>query len=335
MRKAFIISLAAHTAIITAGLVNLSGSRPLEEARVQSVPVDIISEEALSQVTRGSEEAEIIPDEQTPASAGQSDKPKDTATEGLGIKDSDVSATVKTTMATPSASDNAPPPAPEPQPEEIAKPAPQPAEPEPVEAAPEEVKTDSKPQPVDWAAMAPPVPSSAPKPRQQERKPVPPATTASVSKPTPTPASSTPDHQSRQFDSDRIAALLNKSPNSGGGGANDETPRTLGRAQGLDARLMQSELDALRRQIARCWNPPVGAAQAHDLVVQIRMDLSPEGQLQRAPEVVNNSVHPFFAAAADSALRAVHRCAPYSMPAEKYDVWKAIVVNFDPRDMLR
>jgi colicin import membrane protein len=32
-------------------------------------------------------------------------------------------------------------------------------------------------------------------------------------------------------------------------------------------------------------------------------------------------------------LRAVRRCAPYNLSAEKYDSWQEIVVTFDPREM--
>jgi len=38
----------------------------------------------------------------------------------------------------------------------------------------------------------------------------------------------------------------------------------------------------------------------------------------------------------ESALRGVRRCAPYSfMPPLKYEAWKDVIVDFDPRDMFR
>ena len=37
----------------------------------------------------------------------------------------------------------------------------------------------------------------------------------------------------------------------------------------------------------------------------------------------------------DSALRAVQACEPYSLPPAKYEFWKDIVLNFDPRDMFK
>ena len=37
--------------------------------------------------------------------------------------------------------------------------------------------------------------------------------------------------------------------------------------------------------------------------------------------------------AAESAVRAVSKCAPFNLPADKYETWAEVVVNFDPSDM--
>jgi hypothetical protein len=44
----------------------------------------------------------------------------------------------------------------------------------------------------------------------------------------------------------------------------------------------------------------------------------------------------YYRAAADSALRAVRnpQCNPLDLPPQKYELWKTIVVTFDPRKML-
>jgi hypothetical protein len=34
-------------------------------------------------------------------------------------------------------------------------------------------------------------------------------------------------------------------------------------------------------------------------------------------------------------LRAIRECQPYQLPLAKYDVWKEIELDFDPRDMFR
>jgi len=40
-------------------------------------------------------------------------------------------------------------------------------------------------------------------------------------------------------------------------------------------------------------------------------------------------------AAVDAARRAIYTCAPYKLPADKYNVWRDITVDFDPRKMFQ
>ena len=63
------------------------------------------------------------------------------------------------------------------------------------------------------------------------------------------------------------------------------------------------------------------------------MFLSQGGTLLRTPEVVEYKPTQIGQVAAESALRAVQRCAPFNLPVEKYDSWKEIIMTFDPREM--
>src|SRR5690606_33231048 len=131
------------------------------------------------------------------------------------------------------------------------------------------------------------------------------------------------------------AALLNKVDPSGGGTQSSSKPASLGSARGQsNVQMSQSELDALRSQIAQCWNPPVGAEGASDLAVRLKVSLTPSGDVDAAPQVMNSSGNPLFGIASESARRAVLRCAPYSLPSAKYEAWRAVIINFDPRQLL-
>ena len=68
-----------------------------------------------------------------------------------------------------------------------------------------------------------------------------------------------------------------------------------------------NEVDAFRAQMRRCWSPPAGAKQAENLVVQVRLSLTPGGLISAGPVVVNRRLlgDPFFRAAAESVLRAI------------------------------
>jgi colicin import membrane protein len=144
-----------------------------------------------------------------------------------------------------------------------------------------------------------------------------------------------------QFDPRKVEALLDKrTPQrlaATGDAINDKVG--LGVPAGMAALLSQSELDALRARLAQLWNPPVGATNPDELVVLVRIKLSPDGRLIgmpffSSPSGKGNSS--FYMASRDSAFRALTRGQPFDMlRPEHYEQWKDIEITFDPRDMIR
>jgi len=122
-----------------------------------------------------------------------------------------------------------------------------------------------------------------------------------------------------------------------------ETPRpapaakkTPVRRAPLDARATMTEIDSIRRQIEACWSIPAGARSAEHLVVGIRVWVNPDGKVARA-EILDRArmgVDTFFRSAAESAMRAVlnPRCSPLRFPPKKYDLFKVMVLSFNPRE---
>ncbi|MFZ5789730.1 MAG: hypothetical protein ACOY3L_03425 [Pseudomonadota bacterium] len=114
--------------------------------------------------------------------------------------------------------------------------------------------------------------------------------------------------------------------------AQPQTPQNLS-----DAPLTMSEIDAIRQQLEHCWNVPAGARDAENLAVQIRVMFNPDGSVARA-EILDTgrmASDPFYRAAAESAYRAVQLCSPLQqMPVKKYNTWKFVTLNFDPKEML-
>jgi colicin import membrane protein len=93
-------------------------------------------------------------------------------------------------------------------------------------------------------------------------------------------------------------------------------------------------MDALRGRLAGCWNIPAGVDDANALKVTVKFQLDRSGMLQGRPEIVSGGAASGPARiAAESAVRAVQKCAPFNLPADKYDTWSEVVVNFDPSDM--
>src|SRR5579885_600055 len=106
----------------------------------------------------------------------------------------------------------------------------------------------------------------------------------------------------------------------------------------LGGQLSASEMDMVREQISRCWNIPAGARDARDLVVEIRVIVQPDGNVQQAIIVDQAcaAADPFFCAAAESARRAFFNplCRPLHLPPDKFEIWKDMIVAFSPKDVL-
>jgi outer membrane biosynthesis protein TonB len=154
-------------------------------------------------------------------------------------------------------------------------------------------------------------------------------------------AEAKPKPKKREFNADRIAALLNKIPDATEEARpvvpDDGAPpkKVKGQSNGTEMTMSINEIDALRARIANCWTPPPGGLGADKIVIKLRLKLNEDGTLVGYPTIANSDASPFFQAAADSAVRAVYQCQPYELPAEKYALWRDMILNFDPSDMYR
>ena len=99
--------------------------------------------------------------------------------------------------------------------------------------------------------------------------------------------------------------------------------------------------DSLRNQIEQCmnWGTVAGAPNAQNIVVLVDLTLNPDGSVAQRPQLESESASeaahdPYVRAAADAALRAIHVCAPYKLPADRYADWRDSQVRFSPRDIV-
>ena len=352
MKSGLVFSTVMHTAVLTWGLWSLSAPEPMS-ASVESMPVDLVSIEEFSASVAGARDAPLA---ETPAPT-PTETPETLPMPAENVGDNEVDLpTPPTPVQRPrpveqaAAAQPAPPPpppepAPEPEPEPVEAPPPveppppeMPAEappPEPVEADPIEqaiAEADAPPAvppapqnvPVPAAKPAPPRPAVA-ETRQPERQ---------QERPEPTEQARIETPEESDFDADQIAALLNREQAAGGGARRSEQQAALGTQRTTGATLSQSELDALRGQIQRCWSPPAGVSEAGSLRISIQFRLDPTGALETVPQIVGGGGGSMVERiAGEAALRAVRRCAPYNLPAEKYETWADVTVNFDPSQM--
>ena len=330
MHSSVAISLIVHVVVIVVAIFGLPNPSEFEVEKTEAVPVEILTVSDLTRLQAQSKKAKP-----TEKIAPEKVEKKPEAPDPKPAIEQKKTAAVQA-EATPKP---APEPAPTPKPEAVAptpppvreekpkvedkpepKPLPKKAEPEPKPA--EKAEPEPEPEPEVAAKPTPPKPKIKPKPPKRPKKVV------KKKKP-------------NDFNLDQISALLDKSEDKNQrkieeAPGEDGSP-TIGDVVsqiGADAQLTLDEEDALRQQIQKCWNPPVGVAGAEKLLIQLRIGLNEDGSVQSNPRLLNSVSHPSFQIAADSAIRAVLRCAPYDMPAEKYETWRDIKMNFDPSEML-
>jgi len=115
---------------------------------------------------------------------------------------------------------------------------------------------------------------------------------------------------------------------------NDEkvTPIKLG------INLSISEIDAIRRHFEKCWNIPSGAREAGNLASEIKVRFNKKGNVidARIVNVSRMKRDRYFRTASESALRAVlnPRCQNAPLPENKFDKWKNLTLNFDPKSII-
>ncbi|MCG8597505.1 MAG: hypothetical protein MI785_24505 [Kiloniellales bacterium] len=224
-----------------------------------------------------------------------------------------------------------PPPAPAPEPPQQAA-LPQPAPPQPT--------PEPEPEPLPL-----PEPEATPEPKEEEEvkeEPPPPAPPAPRPNRKPQVKLAQKPEKEEEPKVDPLASILqnverlkDEQPARRQEKPTESQPRATAALPSQP--LTVSERDAIMQQIIPCWNPPVGAPNAEDLIVEISASLNQDGSLQRAQVVdgVRIGRDRFYRAAAEAALRAVKRCTPLQrLPVRKYSEWRQMTLVFDPSEML-
>jgi outer membrane biosynthesis protein TonB len=233
------------------------------------------------------------------------------------------------------------PPRPKPpEPPQEAKPAPTPPPPPtPPQPSPPQQQAEAKPAPAPEPVpdqKAEPLPD--PKKKEPAKAPEPAPQRFADAKPQKKPAPTRDDFVANLLKDVAPKKTTSDSPTPTPAKNPSPPPPAPPKATAIDEQLTMSEIDAIRRQYIDCWNPPAGARNAGDLVVAIHVDFNPDGSVRRADYAdMSRMSDPFYRAAAESALRAVlnPRCNPLkNLPVKKYDLWRSVTINFNPRDML-
>jgi outer membrane biosynthesis protein TonB len=234
----------------------------------------------------------------------------------------------------------APPPAPAPPAPEAPEPAPPPAAASPPEPASPPKAEETKP--IDDAApraKTKPQPNNPrpekPKAEKPEPKPLDiAALTRQLDKATP---------KAKPFDPKALAKSLDAAipkakpfdPAALSKSLDAALPKAAALPKRGDPRVAAGIAAAIKAQVTPCWTLPVGGGATAKVTALLHIAINRDGSIAGRPGLVSQTgvtaANAAYARAfAEAASRAVLRCAPLKLPADQYDQWAAVEINFDP-----
>ena len=100
--------------------------------------------------------------------------------------------------------------------------------------------------------------------------------------------------------------------------------------------LTGGETNTLMFAIQQCWNVPVGLENDSSNIITMGIKLTQDGRLEGEPKRLapNTGSGAGILQAYEAARRALIRCQPYDLPAEKYETWRDIEIVFNPEQMV-
>ena len=341
MRVGLVTSTVLHAALLGYGLLALAAPPPLEVADVEAFPVEIVPVDEIARIQLGDRKAPAA-EKPAPIPTIKPDAVPDAKEIGNNSVDLD---SPPTPQAKPQEvkETSQPKASPEPAPRSDETPGESASRPEPVPATErtpqEQPRQEVKPDPAPETAVAESadaeaieLPQNVPTPQARPEPPQAQTAKAPERKDSPKPARQQAQ-QKKANDSDpvldQVAALIDQRAPSGGGAKRSEETAALGGRKTTEvAKLTQSEEDALRQQLGGCWLIDAGIMNPEELAVSVRFSLTPDGRLDGVPKVEKTSGNAQFDR---SAVRAVQKCdiQGLKVPADKYETWAEVVVNFD------
>jgi outer membrane biosynthesis protein TonB len=221
---------------------------------------------------------------------------------------------------------------PEPEPEPVAELPPPAPKPEPIP------EPEPEPEPIPLAEAKPePEPEPEPPPKPEPKVEEPKAKIPPKPKMKPLQQVAEKDKKKEEPPEDRLTSILKNVEK-----LKDQAPTNNQLADASQARTSSASsieqnamVQAIQKQMARCWRIDAGARDAESLIVEIRVVLNPDATVRDAQIVDFERMFrdSYFRSAAENARRAILQCSPFRLPANKYEVWRDLTLRFDPSRM--
>lgn len=117
----------------------------------------------------------------------------------------------------------------------------------------------------------------------------------------------------------------------------DATQESMGNYD-ENLQLSISEKHAIKQQIERNWNVPIGIQNAGEISVTLYISFKIDGTVEQVKimdVICPTNMQIACKAASDSAVRAVWKASPLSdLPVDRYQSWKEVQMTFDPSEIL-
>ncbi len=373
MKLGLVASTGIHAALLAWGMVTLASPPPLKVVDVEALPVDLVPIESITQTVKGSKKAKPSNKPAPKRTKNQNLITKavhvgDTKTDIKAEAKKAIKAPPVEKTAVPTPAPKPPPakkPAPAPKPKVAEKPEPKPKtdiamltkkaqEAKPPEKTAEEAfkklpekvappkKRPEKPKP----EKAEKVEKKPEKPKPEKKKPKKPEKkTAETEKKNDskkdakkvTSKKPSDTKTKKKSDATKKAVVNNADPNAGGAKSSKEKAGLGAKKSNNASKLSQSEIDAVRGRLEGCWSVSdlTGHPDAAKMRARVTFKLTKSGELDGRVKVkVTGTDRGTKATLAVRVRAAVTECAPYNLPADKYENWSNVVVNFSLQDML-
>lgn len=341
MKTGLITSAVAHAAVLTFGIVSLAAPKQLVVPDVDALPVDIVPYSELTKTVAGDKKAELSA---TPAPKPTTKPPNPEPAVNIGDSKSDIKAEApKTENLPPVEKVQVPTAKPDPLPPREETPvstpelAPEPKPQTDIAMLLKQSETIDPEQTVKETFEELPDTVATPKKRPERPKPDSAQTNERKDQEKPKQAIEKAAKEAEENDAKK-KAVLDKAKASAGGAKSSSKPASLGAQKAnSNSTLSKNELDAMRSALEGCFNAGdlPGHQDAATMRAQVTFKLTKSGQIEGLVRAkVTGTSGSTRAVFTRRVKNAVKECQPYSLPADKYDTWKDVVVNFSLTDLL-
>jgi outer membrane biosynthesis protein TonB len=311
LRIALIVSIVGHVVFFALSAHDLRPTTHGESMDVQLVPAN---------------EAPGGPQERAGESANAQTKPQGLETQGSETKAGTREAMTESKAEQAKAPDSQPAPKAEPKVANAKTPA---AKSQTSAAQPraEQKSSAVQPQPaVEQKPAAPqPQPQTSPEQKLPAMQPQPQQPSSAQAAEQHAPIDSAPaSSPATTEDINRVASMLG-------------LPFGVDETSGTQAERMSKFTEGVKEfktQVRRCLKLPSGITPDQRIKMVIRVALTRNGTLAREPEVLDAANPTVGFPLLQSVRLALTQCAPYRLPADKYDDWKVLDIDFSPDQMM-